>query len=82
MLPLTEIKEFEKAVEENKKIELKKIDSDIDFVSGQNIVFAYIKVDISKKLLVKNNIVPIKLKLKSFTFWEEMKQKWKEGIKK
>ena len=82
IVPMNEIEDFERALKENKKIDLLKVENEIDIVSGQHVVYASVYVAIDEKLLVKNNIVPIKLKVKEFSLWQEFSKKWKEGMKK
>ena len=78
VLSKEQLEPFQQAIVKN-KIKLKKINT--EQITSENIIYAYVVMSISKKLLVKNNIVPIRLKIKNVSLWEELNQKWKEGIK-
>ncbi len=73
-----QLEPFEQALLKN-NIKLQKIDTEL--IAGENIIYAYVVMSISKKLLVENNIIPIRLKIKNVNLWKELSQKWKEGIK-
>lgn len=80
-VPLTQIEEFEYGVLNDKHMEIQKIDSEIQYVSGKPVVNVEIIVSIDQKLLVENNIVVIRVKIKNMSIWKEISQKWKRGMK-
>lgn len=81
MVPVEQLEQFESAVIQNKKISLKQVSQGIQFVMNQNVVVVDLEISISKKLLVQNNIIPIRLKIKNMSLWKEFSQKWKKGMK-
>lgn len=81
MIPFSKIEEFENAIVENKDIELKKIEVNPELISGEKIIKAEIIVSMSKKLLVEDNVVAIRVKIKDMSIWKEFSRKWKGGLK-
>lgn len=81
VVPIDELENFEESLKKNEEIELLNVTNEMDIISGKNIVYASTLVAIDEKLLVKNNIVPIKLKVKEVNLWQEFSQKWKGLMK-
>jgi hypothetical protein len=81
MVPFSKIGEFEKAIVKNKDMKLISVESNPEFISGNQMIKAEIRVSISQKLLVENNIVVIRVKIKDMSIWKEFSQKWKKGMK-
>lgn len=77
---IQELENFQEAVKKE-NIELKSIDYELELGAGENIIYAYAIVSVSKKLLIKNNIIPIRLKVRNESIWEELNKKWKKGMK-
>ncbi len=81
MVPFSKMKEFEHAIVKNKDMKLVSVDSESQVISGEKVMKAEVTVSISKKLLVENNIVTIRVKTKDMSIWKEVSQKWKKGMK-
>lgn len=81
MIPFSKLEEFESAIQKNKNVELISVDSEPQFLSGEKVMSALVKVSISKKLLVENNVVTIRVKIKDMSIWKEFSKKWKGGLK-
>lgn len=81
MVPFSKMKEFEHAIVKNKDMKLVSVDSEPQVISGEKVMKAEVTVSISKKLLVENNIVTIRVKTKDMSIWKEVSQKWKKGMK-
>ncbi len=81
MVPFLKIEEFESAIIRNRDVQLVSVDSTPEFISGEHVIKAEVIVSISKKLLVENNIVVIRVKTKNMSIWKEFSQKWKKGMK-
>ena len=81
MVPFSKIEEFENAIVKNKDMKLISVEPNPEFISGNQMIKAEIKVSISQKLLVENNIVIIRVKIKDMSIWKEFSQKWKKGMK-
>ena len=79
-VPFEQIEDFQSAIENNKDMKLTKVNTEIQVVSGERVIQAEIIVSMSKKLLVENNIVVIRVKTKNMSIWKELSQKWKRGI--
>lgn len=79
-VPIHELENFEEAIQKE-NIELKSIDYELQLGTSENIIYAYAIVSVSKKLLVKNNIIPIRLKVRNESIWDELSKKWKKGMK-
>ena len=75
------IEEFESAIIRNRDVQLVSVDSTPELISGEHVIKAEVIVSISKKLLVENNIVVIRVKTKNMSIWKEFSQKWKKGMK-
>lgn len=78
---LEQMEEFQYAVKEDNRIHLVSVEPEVQIEANQNFVFVHITISMSKKQFVKNNIIPIKLKIKRVSFWEELYQKWTKGMK-
>ena len=79
---ILDIEDFEKAIIEDKQKKLVKIDSNIGLEGNKSFIFVYVEVNVSNGLLLKNNIIPIKLKMKEVNLFEELYQKFVKGMKK
>lgn len=79
---ILDIEDFEKAIIEDKQKKLVKIDSNIEVEGNRSFIFVYIEVNVTNGLLLKNNIIPIKLKMKEVNLFEELYQKFVKGMKK
>lgn len=80
MVPISQIEEFYQAIEQNDSIELKNVQNSQMIANEQTLLVQAI-VSISDKLLVKNNIIPIRVIIKKVNLWEEFSAKWKKGMK-
>lgn len=80
---LDEIDEFQEAIKKNNEIELIDIDSNIQIESGQSVVLTHVRIsnsNLAMKQLIKNNIIPLKLKIKTVSFWDELYQMLVKGV--
>lgn len=81
IVPVDELERFQNIVKENHEIELQQVQPNIELIAGKHVVLIDVIVPISEKLLVENNVIPIRLKEKKVTLFEELYQKWKRGMK-
>lgn len=81
IVPVDELEQFQSIVKENRTIELKQVQPNIELIAGKHVMLVDVIVPISEKLLVENNVIPIRLKEKKVTLFEELYQKWKRGMK-
>lgn len=81
IIPFSKLEEFSNAIVKNESMKLIKVDSKPQFQSGEKVINALVKVSISKKLLVENNIVTLRVKIKNMSIWKEFSKKWKGEIK-
>lgn len=81
IVPLKEVEIIEKAIQNDDGIELISVDPNVQVESYQSFILMYVKISISKKQMIQNNVIPVKLKIEEITFFEEFYQKWKRGMK-